>query len=122
MDERRAAGRAGINGELTLGQNIADLAGLTIAHEAYRISLHGEQAPEIDGFTGDQRLFLGWAQLWWGEIRDEALRERLLTDPHSPVEYRANGVVPNVPAFAEAFDVRPGDALFRPPEERVALW
>jgi putative endopeptidase len=111
-----------VDGELTLGENIADLAGLGIAHEAYRLSLTGAAAPDLDGYTGDQRFFLGWAQGWRSRIRDEALRERLLSDPHSPAEYRVNGVVTNLPAFHQAFATRPGDRLFTPPEQQISLW
>jgi predicted metalloendopeptidase len=111
-----------IDGELTLGENIADLAGVGIAHEAYRIALAGAPAPDIDGFTGDQRFLLGYAQVWRSEIRDEALRQRLLSDPHSPAEYRVNGVVTNLPAFHDAFTTAPTDAMFKPADQRIALW
>jgi putative endopeptidase len=111
-----------VDGELTLGENIADLAGLGIAHEAYRVSLAGAPAPDIDGFSGDQRFFLGWAQGWRSRIRDEALRERLLSDPHSPAEYRVNGVVTNLPAFHQAFATTPRDRLFTPPDRQIVLW
>ncbi|SDJ93431.1 M13 family metallopeptidase [Microbulbifer yueqingensis] len=111
-----------INGELTLGENIGDLSGLGIAHKAYRMSLDGEEAPVIDGFTGDQRLFMGWAQVWRGKTRDEALRTRLKTDPHSPKKYRVQGILPNLPAFYTAFDVNEGDEMYLPEEERVTIW
>ena len=111
-----------VNGELTLGENIGDLSGLGIAHKAYKMSLNGEEAPVIDGFTGDQRVFMGWAQVWRSKIRDEALSERLKTDPHSPAEYRVQGVVPNINAFYEAFDVKEGDGMYLPEEERVVIW
>ncbi|MGH3564733.1 MAG: M13 family metallopeptidase [Pseudonocardia sp.] len=111
-----------VNGELTLGENIADLSGMAVAFKAYRRSLAGAPAPMLDGFTGDQRFFIGNAQVWRGKIRDDALRQQLLTDPHSPAQYRSNGVVTNLPGFYEAFDVAPTDKLFRPAEERVALW
>jgi predicted metalloendopeptidase len=111
-----------IDGELTLGENIADLAGVGIAHEAYRIALAGAPAPDIDGFTGDQRFLLGYAQVWRSEIRDEALHQRLLSDPHSPAEYRVNGVVTNLPAFHDAFTTAPTDAMFKPADQRIALW
>ena len=88
-----------MNGELTLGENIGDLSGLAVAHRAYLIALDGKPAPEIDGFTGEQRFYLGWAQVWARKFRDDELRKRLLTDPHSPGEYRANGVVRNMAAF-----------------------
>ncbi|WP_299598468.1 M13-type metalloendopeptidase [uncultured Microbulbifer sp.] len=111
-----------VNGELTLGENIGDLSGLGIAYKAYKMSLNGEQAPKIDGFTGDQRVFLGWAQVWRSKMRDEALSERLKTDPHSPAEYRVQGVVPNIEAFYSAFDVKEGDGMYLPEEERVVIW
>lgn len=111
-----------INGELTLGENIADLSGLTVAIRAYRLSLGGRPAPTLDGFTGEQRFFLGWAQAWRGKSRDEALRSQLLSDPHSPNSFRANGVVSNLPEYYTAFDVKEGDKLFRPPDQRVKIW
>ncbi|MBY6191661.1 peptidase M13 [Microbulbifer agarilyticus] len=111
-----------INGELTLGENIGDLSGLGIAYKAYKMSLNGEEGPEIDGFTGDQRVFMGWAQVWRSKMRDEALSERLKTDPHSPAKYRVQGVVPNIEAFYSAFDVKEGDGMYLPKEERVEIW
>lgn len=111
-----------LNGELTLGENIGDLSGLAVAFKAYRRSLQGRTAPEIDGFTGEQRFFLGWAQVWRRLYRDEELMRRLLVDPHSPSEFRANGTVSNIDAFHEAFGVREGDRLYRPPGERVKIW
>lgn len=113
---------ATINGELTLGENIADLAGVIVAFKAYLRSLGGAAAPSRDGFTGEQRFFLGYAQGWREKIRDDTLRQRLLTDVHSPAEYRTNGVLVNVPAFYEAFGVNPGDRMFRPPDQRVSIW
>ena len=111
-----------VNGELTVGENIGDLGGLSIAAKAYRIALDGAPAPVIDGFTGAQRLLIGWAQIWKRQWRDEALLNRIKTDPHAPSEYRCNGVVANVPLFYDAFDVKPGDELYRPPEKRVSIW
>lgn len=111
-----------VNGRLALGENIGDLSGLTVAYRAYRHSLGGEEPPVIDGFTGDQRFFLGWAQIWRINYRDEALRQRVMVGPHSPNMYRVNGVVVNMPEFYEAFDVQPGDPLYLPPEERVKIW
>ena len=111
-----------VNGEYTLGENIGDLGGISIGLLAYNMSLQGEAAPVIDGLTGEQRVFLGYGQVWRGKIRDEALRQRIATDPHSPGVYRANGAVRNVPEFYEAFDVQEGDALYLPPEERVKIW
>ncbi len=111
-----------VNGELTLGENIGDLSGLAVAYKAYRLAQGGKAAPVIDGYTGDQRFFLGWAQVWARKYRDDELRKRLLTDPHSPAEYRCNGVVRNLPVFAEAFDVVPGDKLYLPPGQQVRIW
>ena len=111
-----------VNGEFTLGENIGDLGGVSIGLLAYKLSLNGEEAPVIDGFTGVQRVFLGYGQVWRREYRDEELRRRIATDPHSPAEYRTNGIVRNVPEFYEAFNVQEGDALYLPPEERVKIW
>lgn len=111
-----------VNGRLTLGENIGDLGGLTVAHKAYELSLGGAPAPVIDGITGDQRFFYGWAQVWRTVYRDQALRNQVLTDPHSPGMYRVNGVVRNIDAWYAAFDVKPGDALYLPPEQRVRIW
>ena len=111
-----------VNGQFTLGENIGDLGGLSIALRAYQMSLENNQAPVIDGFTGDQRVFLGWAQVWRNKYRDEALRNLIETDPHSPSMYRINGIVRNVPAFYDAFDVQPGDELYLAPEDRVKIW
>jgi putative endopeptidase len=111
-----------VNGEFTLGENIGDLGGISIGLLAYQMSLNGEEAPVIDGFTGAQRVFLGFGQVWSGKYRDEALRLQIETDPHSPSMYRANGSVRNVPAFYEAFDVSEDDALYLAPEERVKIW
>ena len=111
-----------VNGEFTLGENIGDLGGITIGLLAYQMSLEGEEAPVIDGFTGEQRVFLGYAQVWRMKVREEALRQQIATDPHSPAQYRANGAVRNVPEWYEAFDVQPEDALYLPPEERVKIW
>ncbi len=111
-----------VNGRLTLGENIGDLGGLTVAYDAYRLSLGDEAPPAIDGYTGDQRFFLGWAQVWRSLYRDEALRNQVLTDPHSPAMYRVNGVVRNVDAWYRAFGVKEGDALYLRPNERVRIW
>jgi putative endopeptidase len=111
-----------VDGRVALGENIGDLSGLTVAYRAYRLSLGGLEAPVIDGFTGDQRFFLGWAQIWRINYREEALRQRVMVGPHSPNMYRVNGVMVNMPQFYEAFDVRPGDALYLPPEQRVRIW
>ena len=111
-----------VNGRLTLGENIGDLSGLTIAYDAYRMSLQGKKAPVINGLTGDQRFFLAWAQGWHTLIRDERLRNQVMTDPHSPAIFRVNGVVRNVAAWYGAFNVRPGDKLYLPPAQRVHIW
>lgn len=111
-----------INGELTLGENLADLGGLTIAYYAYVKSLNGEEAPVIDGYIGEQRFFMGFARIHRGKMREEKLRERLLTDPHSPGQYRINGVVTNMPEFYDAFNVKIGDELYRSQEERAEMW
>jgi predicted metalloendopeptidase len=111
-----------VNSELTMGENIADLAGVAMAYRAYKLSLNGKPAPVIDGYTGDQRFFIGWAQGWARKYRDDELRRRLLTDPHSPSEFRTNVIVANLPEFYAAFDVKPGDKMFRAPAERVEIW
>jgi predicted metalloendopeptidase len=111
-----------VNGELTLGENIGDLSGVAVAYKAYRLAQGGATPPVLDGFTGDQRFFLGFAQVWARKYRDDELRKRLLTDPHSPSEYRCNGVVRNMPQFVAAFDVKPGDGLYLPPEKQVRIW
>jgi putative endopeptidase len=111
-----------VNGEFTLGENIGDLGGLSIALKAYQMSLNGAAAPVLDGYTGEQRVFLGWAQVWRRKYRDEELRRRIAIDPHSPAEFRVNGIVRNVPEFYTAFDVQEGDVLYLPPEERVKIW
>lgn len=111
-----------VNGEFTLGENIGDLGGISIGLLAYKMSLNGEEPPVIDGFTGIQRVFLGYAQVWRNIYRDESLRLLIGTDPHAPGMYRANGAVRNVPEFYEAFDVGPEDALYLPPEDRVKIW
>ncbi len=111
-----------LNGELTLGENIGDLGGLSVAYAAYRLSLGGKEPPVIDGLTGDQRFFLGWAQVWRRLYREAELRKRLMTDPHSPSAYRVNGIVRNIDAFYDAFDIAPGDQLYLPPADRVQIW
>ncbi|MDB5419790.1 MAG: peptidase family protein, partial [Phenylobacterium sp.] len=105
---------AHVNGQLTMGENIGDMGGLSLALDAYHASLHGRPAPVIDGFTGDQRVFLGWAQVWREKIREETLRQRLVTDPHSPAYYRVDGTIRNVDGWYAAFDVKPGDKLYVP--------
>jgi len=111
-----------LNGDFTLGENIGDLSGLAVAYKAYRMSLNGEEAPVIDGLTGDQRFFMGWAQVWRRLYRDENLEMRITSDPHSHSEARVNGVVRNFDTWYEAFNIQPDDALYLPPEERVKIW
>ncbi len=135
--EKRTAGLVGqfdqsepvpgtrINGRQNLGENIGDLGGLSVAHAAYRkyvADRQGGKAPVIDGFTGDQRFFLAWAQIWRERVAEAEQRRRVLSDPHSPGEFRANGVVRNIDTWYEAFGVKPGDKLFLPPEQRVTIW
>lgn len=111
-----------VNGQFTIGENIGDLGGLSIALAAYQISLGGADAPVIDGLTGLQRVFYGWAQVWRTKARAEEAIRRLATDPHSPPEFRCNAVVRNIDSFHEAFGVQPGDALYLEPAERVKIW
>jgi putative endopeptidase len=111
-----------VNGALTVGENIGDLGGLSIAYKAYKRSLKGSEAPLIDGLTGEQRFFIGWAQAWRSKFRDAELARRLATDPHSPAEFRCNGVLRNLPEFYEAFGVKEGDKLWLPPDDRVRIW
>lgn len=111
-----------IQGALALGENIADLGGLTVAHKAWQISLNGEPAAEIDGFSGEQRFFLGWGQIWRISFREEALRQQLITGPHSPGMYRVLGPLSNMPEFYQAFGVSETDAMYRPSDVRVKIW
>jgi predicted metalloendopeptidase len=111
-----------VNGLVTLRENVGDLSGLAIAWRAYKMSLGGRASPVIDGFTGEQRFFLSWAQAWKGRIRDEYLRQTLLSTPHAPPEYRANGPASNVTGFYEAFGTKPGDGMYREPGKRVVIW
>ena len=112
-----------VNGKLTLGENIADLAGLVIAHKAYRISLGGKEAPVLDGLTGDQRFYLAFGQSWRAKVKDGTQRQRLLSNPHSPSEFRVNGVVRNDDGWYAAFpDVKPGSRYYLAPEQRIHLW
>ena len=111
-----------VNGALTVGENIGDLGGLTIAIKAYRIALGDAEAPELDGLTGLQRVLFGWAQVWRAATRDEEAVRRLAIDPHSPPDLRCNAVVTNLDAFHEAFDVAESDALYTPPGRRVRIW
>ena len=111
-----------VNGALTLGENIADIAGIEIAYKAYRASLAGREPPVIDGMTADQRFYVGFAQSWMSKSRDESTIAQVKSDPHSPAKYRVNGVVVHMPTFYSAFKVLPGDKMYLPPESRVTLW
>ncbi|MFD6398655.1 M13 family metallopeptidase [Nocardia sp. NPDC060249] len=111
-----------VNGEFTIGENIGDLGGLSIALAAYKISLEGEEPPVIDGLTGLQRVFYGWAQVWRTKARTEEAIRRLAVDPHSPPEFRCNAVIRNIDSFYDAFGVTPEDKLYLKPEERVTIW
>jgi putative endopeptidase len=113
---------AKVNGELTMGENIADLGGVVVALDAYRASLKGQPAPVIDGLSGEQRVFLGWAQAWRGKVRDDAVRRQVVSDPHSPRQYRVNGVMRNIDAWYDAFKVKPDEKLFVEPNGRVRIW
>jgi len=111
-----------INGEMTLGENIGDLGGLTIAHKAYKLSLNDQESKMIDGLRGEERFFMGWAQVWAYKFREEALRNRLLTDSHSPAPYRCNGTLMNMPEFVEAYDLKESDKMYRDLKDRVKIW
>jgi len=111
-----------VNGRLTLGENIGDNGGLSVALVAYRLSLGGRPAPVLANLTGEQRFFLSWAQVWRTQAREEALRNQVLTDSHSPPEFRVNGTVRNMSAWYEAFSVRSDNKLYLPPDQRVTIW
>ncbi len=111
-----------VNGANTIGENIGDLGGLNMAYHAYHLSLKGKPAPVIEGLTGDQRFFLSWAQVWRAKYRDGALREQVMSDPHSPAIFRVNGPLPNIDEWYSAFNVHPGDKLYIKPEDRVSIW
>lgn len=111
-----------VNGEFTLGENIGDLGGLSIALKAYKLALDGTEGPEMDGYTAEQRVFIGYAQSWRNKARDEALRVQVNTDPHSPADFRVNGIVRNVPEFYQAFNVKETDSLYLAAEDRVKIW
>ncbi|MBL8544753.1 MAG: M13 family metallopeptidase [Hyphomonadaceae bacterium] len=111
-----------VNGRLTLGENIGDNGGLQVSYHAYNLSRNGAAAPVLDGLSGDQRFFLGWAQAWRALIRDAALRNQVLTDPHSPSLYRCNGTVRNMDSWYAAFNVQESDALYLAPADRVTIW
>ena len=111
-----------VNGELTLGENIGDNSGLAIAYKAYKLSLRGHAAPLIDGLTGEQRLYLGWVQVWRGKDREAEAIQRIKTDPHSPSAVRGMAPVLNQPGFYAAFGVKAGDKMYLAPEQRVNIW
>lgn len=111
-----------VNGELTLGENIADNSGLAIAFKAYKLSLNGKEAPVLDGLTGDQRFYMGFGQVWQTKMREASTLVQIKTDPHSPAEFRGNGTVTNQPNFYKAFNVKKGDKMYLPPEKRVTIW
>lgn len=111
-----------VNGELTLGENLADLGGLAIAYEAFQKTRQAKEGKKIDGFTPEQRFFLSWAQVWRANTRPEEMAQRIVTDPHSPNELRANGPLSNMPEFYKAFDVKPGDKMYRAPKDRAKVW
>jgi predicted metalloendopeptidase len=112
-----------VNGRLTLGENIGDVGGLQVAHKAYELaSTPADRAREIEGISGDQRFFLAWGQVWKQAIRDQRLRNQVLSDPHSPAQYRINGVVRNLDAWYAAFSVQPGARLYLAPADRVQIW
>ena len=111
-----------VNGELTLGENIADNSGLAIAYKAYKISLKGKKAPVIEGLSGEQRLYMGWAQVWRTKMREQQQIVQVKTDPHSPGQFRANGTLRNQPGFYDAFKVKQGDKMYLAPQERVIIW
>ncbi|MBV9620653.1 MAG: peptidase M13, partial [Gammaproteobacteria bacterium] len=111
-----------VNGRLTLGENIGDLSGLTVAHAAYELSLHGKKPPIIDGLTGDQRFFCALAQSWRGKAGEDYIRNQATSDPHSYRKFRVNGPIRNVDAWYSAFEVQPTDKLYLPPEKRARIW
>ena len=118
----RALSEGGENGALTVGENIGDLGGVAVAFEAYRRSLAGQSAPVLDGLTGEQRFFLGWAQAWRGKLRDDAMRKLVASDPHSPRQFRVNGPVRNIDEWYAAFGVEAEDRLYLAPQDRVRIW
>ncbi len=111
-----------VNGKLTMGENIGDLSGLTIALQAYHFSLSGKDAPVLDGYTGDQRYFLGYAQVWREKNSEASLRQQIIADPHSPAHFRVDGATRNVDAWYDAFGVKSGDKYYLPLDQRVHIW
>ncbi|HYF23333.1 MAG TPA: M13-type metalloendopeptidase, partial [Caulobacteraceae bacterium] len=113
---------AKVQGALTMGENIGDLAGVNLALDAYRLSLNGAPSPVIDGLTGDQRVMLGWAQVWRSKYRDDAIKQQVVSDSHSPAVFRVIGPMRNIDAWYEAFGVKEGDKYYLKPEDRVRMW
>jgi putative endopeptidase len=111
-----------VKGAQTMGENIADLGGILLALDAYHASLYGQSSPVLDGFTGDQRVFLGWAQVWRSKARPDALKQQVASDVHSPARFRVDGPMRNVDAWYEAWGVKAGDKLYLKPEDRVRIW
>ena len=111
-----------LNGKFTLGENIGDLGGLSVAYTAYKLSLGQAKSPVIDGYTGEQRFFIGWGQVWRRKYREAEMRKRIKTDPHSPSQYRCNGIVSNLDSYYEAFGVEPGSPMYIEPQKRVRIW
>ena len=111
-----------VNGDLTMGENIADLGGLTLALDAYRASLKGQTSPELDGYSGEQRVFLGWAQAWRGKVTDDYVRKQVVSDPHSPRQFRVIGPTRNIDAWYDTFKVQRNDKMFVAPDQRVRIW
>src|SRR5215468_8152603 len=122
FDSYSVAPGVNVNGALTMGENIADLGGLLLALDAYRASLHGQPAPVLDGFTGEQRVFLGWGQVWRAKARPDALKRQVSSDPHSPARFRIDGPMRNVDAWYDAWGVKPDEKLYLKPEDRVRIW
>jgi putative endopeptidase len=111
-----------VNGKLTIGENIGDLGGLNVAYEAFKMTNQGQSKEKMDGFTPDQRFFLSWAQVWRGNILPETANQLIVTDNHSPGEFRTIGAPVNMDAWYDAFDVKPGDKLYKKPEDRIRIW
>jgi len=111
-----------VNGKLTLGENIGDLGGLNAAYEAFKMTKQGQSTVKIDGFTPDQRFFLSWAQVWKGNILNESAAQLIVTDSHSPGPYRTIGAPVNMDAWYNAFDIKPGNKLYKKPEDRIRIW
>jgi putative endopeptidase len=111
-----------VNGKLTLGENIGDLGGISVAYTAYKMSLGGKESPVLDGLTGEQRFFIGWAQVWRRKYRDQEMLKRLMTDPHSPSQYRCNGIVANIDDFYDVFGVKEDSKMFIPTDKRIRIW